>query len=134
MFKHSFKENVTLQRTGSVEIPLEDDPDIFAILMEIAHVTRFQRNIGVTTLARLALLVDKYFAFKSTVDFADLWMEKLDLVDYEPWILGNLRKMLNISWVFRRPREFALATRVAILAGMTEENMDVVLPLRVCGK
>ncbi|OWP06775.1 hypothetical protein B2J93_8832 [Marssonina coronariae] len=116
MLKHSFVEGVTLRATGRVEVPLpDDDPVVFGLLMDIVHGTRRRTPpppMDTLFLTKIAILVDKYRLQQYVATYSDAWVEALRC-DLPQTFNADLMHWLCISWVFRRPIEFNLMTRVA---------------------
>jgi len=82
MLKFTFLEGNTLRRTGRVEVPLpEDDPVPFAVLLDIIHGRdrwpRVPRQVDLSFLTRLAILVDKYELLSVVSPFVKEWFEHL---------------------------------------------------------
>ncbi|KAK2624994.1 hypothetical protein QTJ16_005363 [Diplocarpon rosae] len=115
MLKHSFVEGVTLRTTGKVEVPLpDDDPVVFGLLMDIVHGTKGKTPPPMNTLflTKIAILVDKYRLQQYVASHSDRWVDSLR--DELPQTFSaDLMHWLCISWVFRRPIEFNLMTRIA---------------------
>ncbi|KAI9048420.1 hypothetical protein LZ554_007256 [Drepanopeziza brunnea f. sp. 'monogermtubi'] len=118
MLKHSFREGLTLRATGKVEIPLpDDDPTVFALLMDIVHGNIVHRGrppppMDTLFLTKIAILVDKYRLQKHVAVHSDAWVDSLR--KEIPQTFGpDLIHWLCISWVFRRPAEFNFITRIA---------------------
>ncbi|KAJ5041272.1 uncharacterized protein L3040_005820 [Drepanopeziza brunnea f. sp. 'multigermtubi'] len=118
MLKHSFREGLTLRSTGKVEIPLpDDDPTVFALLMDIVHGNIVHRGrppppMDTLFLTKIAILVDKYRLQKHVAMHSNAWVESLR--GEIPQTFGpDLIHWLCISWVFRRPAEFNFITRIA---------------------
>ena len=115
MLKHTWKEGSTLARKGKVSIPLpDDDPVSFGVLMDILHgnVSQVPRAVSLKFMVAIAILVDKYRLQAAVSRYTNLWMDALgDAIpkSFTPEIM----LWLCVSWVFRRPVEFAHATKIA---------------------
>ncbi len=144
MLKHSFMEGTTLRATGKVEVPLpDDDPVAFALLMDIVHDTKGRAAPVMDTLflTKLAILVDKYRLQQYVATHSDEWVESLR-GEIPQTFTPELLHWLCISWVFRRPIEFNLVTRIAereSLGGDLDTysqalNDNLPIPQRIIGK
>lgn len=145
MLKYTFLEGITLQKKGKVSIPLpDDDPLPFAVLMDIVHARnrrdRVPRQVDLSFLTRLAILVDKYQLEAAVQPFANEWFEGLRM-EIPHSLTPDLNHWLCVSWVFRRPEEFNHVTRIAEREsnGMDldcysrELKEDLPIPQRVMG-
>lgn len=144
MLKHSFMEGTTLRATGKVEVPLpDDDPVAFALLMDIVHETKPRAAPVMDTLflTKLAILVDKYRLQQYVATHSDEWVESLR-VEIPQTFTPELLHWLCISWVFRRPMEFNLVTRIAERESLGQDldtysqalNDNLPIPQRIIGK
>lgn len=145
MLKYTFLEGITLRKKGKVSIPLpDDDPVPFAVLMDIVHVRnrrdRVPRQVDLSFLTRLAILVDKYQLEAVVKDFANEWFEGLRM-EIPQSLTPDLSHWLCVSWVFRRPEEFNHVTRIAeresngtdLDCYSRELKEDLPIPQRVMG-
>lgn len=115
MLKHSFLEGSTLRTKGKVEIPLpDDDPVCFTVLMEIVHGNqeKVPRELSLRFMTVMAILVDKYRLQACVSKYSDMWMDAIN-PSIPKTLTPDLLTWLCISWVFRRPIEFAHVTRIA---------------------
>lgn len=143
MLKHSFMEGTTLRNTGKVEVPLpDDDPVAFALLMDFIHGTKSNMAPVMDTLflTRLAILVDKYRLQQYVAISSDKWVESLRR-EIPQTFTPDLLHWLCISWVFRRPIEFNLVTRIAERESLGQDldtyspalNENLPIPQRIIG-
>lgn len=143
MLKHSFMEGMTLRATGKVEVPLpDDDPVAFALLMDIVHGTKGRGTTQMDTLflTTLAILVDKYRLQQYVAASSDEWVESLQR-EVPKTFTPDLIHWLCISWVFRRPVEFNIVTRIAERESLGQDldtfssalNANLPIPERVIG-
>ena len=119
MLSRKFKEGVTLQKEGVLEVPLPDnDPEAVLILLNVIHgrVWDVPRQIDLQMLTKIAIEVDKYEFHESVELFSEIWIENLQATlptsftnDTIPW--------LCISFVFGREVEFRKMTYFAIWKG-----------------
>ncbi|KAH9218768.1 hypothetical protein DL95DRAFT_359922 [Leptodontidium sp. 2 PMI_412] len=141
MLKHSFMEGMTLRATGKVEVPLpDDDPVAFALLMDIVHGTKGRAAPQMDTLflTTLAILVDKYRLQQHVATSSDQWVESLQ-GQVPKTFTPDLLHWLCISWVFRRPIEFNIVTRIAERESLGQDldtysqalNANLPIPQRV---
>lgn len=117
MLRHSFMEGTTLRATGKVEVPLpDDDPLAFAVLMDVVHGTKSNKKespeMTLTFLTQLAILVDKYRLQKAVASAAEEWVDSIS-AEMPQAFSPDLMQWLCIAWVFRRPLEFNVLTRIA---------------------
>lgn len=117
MLQSNFQEGEELSLNGKVTINLpEDNPTAFAILMSVIHglTMAVPRGVDLSTLAELAILVDKYDMYKSTKRIAELWIKVLkDEIPIR--MCEDLMVWMAITYVFRTPCEFKQVTLVARL-------------------
>lgn len=143
MLKHSFMEGTTLRATGKVEIPLpDDDPLVFALLMHLVHGTRSRTSPLMDTLflTKIAILVDKYRLQQYIAPHSKEWVESLRGEIPQTFTAGLIH-WLCISWVFRRPNEFNLVTRIAERESLGQDldtyspalNENLPIPQRIIG-
>ncbi|KAK0108250.1 hypothetical protein ONS95_003068 [Cadophora gregata] len=141
MLKHCFMEGITLRATGKVEVPLpDDDPVAFALLMDIIHGTRGRAPPQMDTLflTTLAILVDKYRLQLCIATSSDVWVDSLRH-EIPQTLTPDLLHWLCISWVFRRPIEFNMVTRIAERESLGQDldtysqalNANLPIPQRV---
>jgi hypothetical protein len=114
MLKHGFLEGSTLRAERKVEIPLpDDDPVCFAVLMDIVHGNREKvpREISFHFMLAMAILVDKYRLQECVSEYSDMWIDAINATIPKSFT-NDLPHWLCVSWVFRRPIEFAHVTRI----------------------
>ncbi|XMA07479.1 hypothetical protein WAI453_000270 [Rhynchosporium graminicola] len=141
MLKHCYREGNTLRATGKVEVPLpDDDPVAFALLMDTIHGTKGRAVPQMNTLflTSLAILVDKYRLQQEIATSSNYWIDSLQ--GEIPKVFGpDLMHWLCISWVFRRPTEFNIVTRIAERESLGQDldtfspalNANLPIPQRV---
>jgi hypothetical protein len=85
----------------------DDDVTALSLIMEIIHVqnTQLPPAIPLSTLASLAVLVDKHNFHESVTPWAEKWAAVLGPVD-EDNICKKLSGWIAISWVFNLPAFF----------------------------
>ena len=116
MLSREFKEGVTLQKQGLLELPLpDDDPKALLILLNIihGHVWDVSRQINLQMLTKIAILVDKYEFHESIALFSEIWIEKLEAT-LPTSFTNDAIQWLCISCVFGRTLEFKKMTYFAI--------------------
>lgn len=141
MLQHdNFKEGVELSK-GGVEVPLpDDDPTAWKILLGVMHHNPLAvpREVDLTTMTNIAILVDKYQLSNLLHFHAERWIEHLTRSDPGlPFDLDtNLVSWLCISWVFGLFNEFTDMTRIAIRqsSGSIWNDRDLPIPDHVFGK
>ena len=117
MLSRNFREGTTLKAVGIVEIDLpDDDPDALALLLNVIHSRSksVPSKLGLSSLCRLALLVDKYQMHEAFNLLASMWIAHAVSKGWPEKFDARMRQMLYVSWVFRSPREFRGSTRFAI--------------------
>ncbi|KAL9105776.1 MAG: hypothetical protein Q9187_008658, partial [Circinaria calcarea] len=115
MLARNFKESATLRSTGTLELQLpDDDPAALLVLLDIIHgdTPQVPREVDLPMLTQLAVLVDKYQLYKVVGVYSEFWIDSLKgkipqsfTQDLVPWI--------SIFYVFARPTEFKVVTRIA---------------------
>jgi hypothetical protein len=134
-----FKEGLELGSTGTAEISLpDDDPDAFAILLNIIHgrTRQVPRDMDLDLLSRISTLVDKYQLHEVVEIMSDRWIALLES-DIPEEFTDDLQAWLSISWVFEKPRIFREVTKIAERRGrgrVGEDRDDIPIPGRVLGK
>ena len=141
MLQHSnFAEGKELQDSKKVTIPLpEDDPDAFAIILDIVHGRnrKVPKEVNLDLMGKLAVLVDKYQMLEVVEMFSDIWIDGLRVnlpknftADAVPW--------LGIAWVFKKEVEFRHLTSIIEQEGDSklgkEFGEEVPVPELVIGK
>ncbi|KAK0663798.1 hypothetical protein DIS24_g1044 [Lasiodiplodia hormozganensis] len=94
-----------------------EDPDAFISLLQIMHLrTRsVPRTVGLEKLTQLAKLVDQFGCHEAVELFSDGWIDSLQrhLPTDMDGFSEDICRWICIAWVFRREREFKIATKVA---------------------
>ncbi|PVH85234.1 hypothetical protein DL98DRAFT_409677 [Cadophora sp. DSE1049] len=118
MLAHGFAEGEALRTQGKVEIPLpDDDPEAMAVLLDIIHgrSRRVPREVSVTQLALLAIVIDKYHSHEVAEVYSDIWLHHFK-DEYDDFIINDESDLsmqlmwLTISWVFGNNTIFNMAT------------------------
>ncbi|TVY46830.1 hypothetical protein LOCC1_G003392 [Lachnellula occidentalis] len=129
LLQPSFKEGETLRSIGKVEIPLpDDDPIAFRILMIILHAQNHSvpRQVDLSLLTSIAVLVDKYELHNSVGIFADMWISALKQATEMPESFSqDLVSWICITWVFRKSTEFNHVTLVAQKEAMRKRFLHI---------
>jgi hypothetical protein len=115
LLKSGFQEGEALRTNGTVYLSLpDDDVKALSLIMKIIHAqnTQLPPVILLSTLASLAVLVDKYNFHESVTPWAAKWAGVLGPIDQDD-ICNELSGWIAISWVFKLPDLFAQATAVA---------------------
>lgn len=126
-----FKEGTTLHSEGSVEIELpDDDPDAFAILLDILHARTREvpRKVSLHTLTQIAILVNKYEMLVAVEIFSDIWIRRLSkrgLPDNYSFFREEMLSWLFISWVFEKPKIFKPMTKSMIQQASHAVDQDL---------
>ena len=116
MMKNCFKEGSELREQGSARLPLPDDSlDALLILLNLMHgkVKEVPREIGLSVLIAVAVLVDKYELIEITDLVADRWIASA--VDTALQQFDNLLPWPCILWVFRKSEIFGRMTGIGQL-------------------
>jgi hypothetical protein len=135
----NFKEGLELGSTGKAEISLpDDDPDAFAILLNIIHgrTRQVPRDVDLDLLSRISTLVDKYQLHEVVEIMSDRWISLL-VSNIPEEFTDDLQAWLSISWVFEKPRIFREVTKIAERQSrgrVGEDRDDIPIPDRVLGK
>lgn len=98
----------TLRRTGRATIALGDDPDTFAILLNIIHgrTRQVPRQVSLDLLSRLAVLINYYAMLESVELFSDTWIENLKREGMPTEYNEHVLPWLFIFWVFEKGDDF----------------------------
>lgn len=130
-----FREGATLHAEGSVEIELpDDDPDAFAIVLDIIHnrTREVPRKVTLHTLTQIAILVNKYEMLVAVEVFSDMWIRRLSkrgLPDNYTFWCEEVLSWLFISWVFEKPKIFKPMTKAIVQqAKLTVLPTDLPIP------
>lgn len=133
-----FKEGATLHSKGSVDIELpDDDPDAFAILLDILHgrTREVPRKVSLLTLTQLAILVNKYEMLIAVEIFSNMWIRRLSkrgLPDNYSFFREDVVSWLFISWVFEKPKIFKSMTGLIIQQAshiLLDQDLESDLPI-----
>ncbi|KAI1941983.1 hypothetical protein LOZ66_001464 [Ophidiomyces ophidiicola] len=119
MLQQQFAESNTLSLTGRVDIALpDDDPDALLILLNIIHgrVRKVPLRVDLSTLTQLAILVDKYDVHEAVELFSTFWFDNLKST-IPSHFTNDVPAWICICWVFNRPEEFSIVTRLALRQG-----------------
>ncbi|TVY86226.1 hypothetical protein LAWI1_G007987, partial [Lachnellula willkommii] len=98
----------TLRRTGRATIALGDDPDTFAILLNIIHgrTRQVPRQVSLDLLSKLAVLINYYAMLESVELFSDTWIENLKREGMPTEYNEHVLPWLFIFWVFEKGDDF----------------------------
>ena len=117
MLSSNFREAITLQDTGNLEIDLpDDDPVALSLLLNIIH-SRSKRvpcQIEMDDLCRVAVLIDKYEMHEAISLHTRLWIRPLVSEEWPENFDRDMRQWLYISRVPRRRNVFKAATKCAV--------------------
>lgn len=108
-----------------------------SIILGIVH--NRTRDVATTLdwalLVEVATLVDKYELLRAVGIFADLWFDDLNLnISGMKYFTGDqertIYEVLFLTWVFKRPKEFAEITIIAAMDSKNrlEDAIDLPLP------
>jgi hypothetical protein len=137
MLEGAWMEQNTLKSQGFLVIEEKDwDNEALLILMNIMHGKNrsVPKKISLEMLGRIAVLVDYYECYEVVEIFSDMWIAHLKEELPETYS-RKLVLWICISWVFRQPAEFKMATSVALKhsEGMIE-TMELPIPERIVRK
>jgi hypothetical protein len=132
----NFKEGRELGSTGRVEVPLDDNPEAFLIVLNVIHGRnrRVPRQVSMELMTNISILVDKYQMVEAVEVFSCSWIEdlKIDLPkSYQPHEREDVYRWVGISWVFGKRVEFKAMTQLiergsnANLAESIEEGIPI---------
>ena len=115
MLSANYKEGLHLCSQGHAELPLPDDnPAAFLVILHLIHgqIRKVPRQIGLSMLTEMAVLVDKYELLESVEMLLDPWLQNLKSTI--PLTLNNdLLPWICISWVFKKPEIYKKVTKIA---------------------
>lgn len=104
-----FSEGQTLQKEGSVAVPLfDEDPDAMMILLHIIHgqTRKVPRQVSFNMLSRLAFVVNHRQMHEAVEHFSDSWVENLQPDPSPSKSITEVLSRLFISWVFHKETDF----------------------------
>ena len=138
MFSARFQEGEELRTRGIARIELpDDDAEAMSIILSILH--NRTRDVAITLdwalLMEVATLVDKYELLRAVGIFADLWFDNMNLnIPGMENFTGDQERtvyqVLFLTWVFKRPKEFAEITMIAAMDSKDrlEDATDLPVP------
>lgn len=115
MLSNDFKEGATLQSMGTLRLPLPgDDPAALLVLLNIIHgqTEETPLQVDLCMLTRIAILVDKYRLHKAVKIFSRIWIGRVEVSDAQG-SMKDINRWIFVSWVFKWPTEFKIATQMA---------------------
>ncbi|OCL14163.1 hypothetical protein AOQ84DRAFT_309366 [Glonium stellatum] len=128
MFRSGWPEGDALRTKGRVEIRLQnsEDPDALLIILNIihGHTRKVPRTVDLTMLTKIAVLVDIYECYEVVEMFSNMWIDSL-IGDMPQSISMKLTQWIWVAWVFNKPDQFKVATRIA-----GRQNRDLI---ETCG-
>ncbi|KAI9654618.1 MAG: hypothetical protein M1829_000904 [Trizodia sp. TS-e1964] len=116
MFRAEFREGAMVDSGASPNISLLDDDSIALLIILCVihgHTKILPHQINLSLLAQIAVLADKYNLESYLSFFANLWIEQLKS-NMPTSLTTKAFKWLTISWVFKRPSEFEIVTKIAV--------------------
>ena len=110
-----FPQATTLRSQGHVTIALEDDLDSMIILLNVIHGAgrKVPRQVSLDDLSKLAVLVSKFEMLSTVEFFSDTWIDNLQRGGLPKIYNENVLPLVFVFWVFDRPDEFRVMTRLA---------------------
>lgn len=132
-----WKESVTLLEKGSVEVIAESwDIHALLILLRVIHCRNenIPRKLTLEMLAKIAVLSDYYECKEALAFTSDIWISALE--EGVPTTFSReLILWLWISWFFRLPTQFEIATSTAMsLSNGWIHSLELPLPNKVLSK
>ena len=116
MLSDMFREGRELGSTNSLKLPLpDDDLDALRILLNMVHghAYRLPHSVSFSTLANIAVLVDKYLLHEIAEVYCKSWIEWFSLKTEVKLSKPELvYRWLDICWVFARKKDFQKVTRL----------------------
>ena len=137
MLQGPWKEAENVRTSGFVSVDEEDlDVDALVIVMNIVHgrTRSVPRKIDLETLAKIAVIVDKFECAEAVEVFTDMWIAHLKNVIPSLYSRDTML-WICISWVFRQPNVFQLATSAALKHSTGPvQYLGLPIPSSVIGK
>lgn len=115
MLSRKFREDVILRSKRTSELPLpDDDPAVLLILLNIIHGQNKEipLEIDLCMLTQIAIVVDKYQLQMVVGILSRVWIDRLSTTIPQS-VTEDLRRWIYVTWIFRCPTEFKLATQIA---------------------
>jgi hypothetical protein len=137
MLRGGWKEDCTLSAEGCLTIYEEDwDPDALLILMNVihGHTRKVARSVSLEMLAKLAVLVDYYECLEVVEVFSEIWIDQLEK-GLPTTYSRDLILWICISWVFRHPLRFNVATGIALMQSKKPiQTLGLPIPETIVGR